>query len=246
MEKSVLHKTIFQVRYNPKLKFYDLLTTAAQQLSEYPHWRTNNLNVILRDYDKHCSLTISHNAFSYEQDSNDMDMEVKYIKQALEKLPSALQIKSFNRFGFRRRYLIVVNMSFESLVSILHVKLFSQDDKLRTIMPSQVEDLMYRIDFKEKPYGYHVTVGPVRKGEIPRYIGYDLENHLNPETIEREHQEIKEKYPDVAVFADIDFYQTAEKLSLKETATFTETARQKIQEIINNLNSYLFKTKVGA
>jgi len=113
-------------------------------------------------------------------------------------------------------------------------------------MPSQVEDLMYRIDFTEKPYGYHVTVGPVRKWEIPRYIGYDLENHLNPETREGEHQEIKEKYPDVAVFADIDFYQTAEKLSLKDTAPFIDTARQKVQEIINNLNSYLFKAKVEA
>jgi len=244
MEKPTLHKTIFQIRYNPELKFYGLLMTAAQQLSKYPHWRTNRLSVILRDYDKHCSLAIRHDNVTYEQDSSDIEMEMKYIQQALEKLPSALQVKFLNRVGYRRKYLITVKSPFESLVSILYVKLFSQDEKIRSIMPSKVEDIMYRIDFKEEPYQYRVTVGPVRKREVPRYIEYNLENHLDPMTREKEYQEIKEKYPDVAIFIDIDLYQMAEKIELKDAISFPKKACDKIHKMVNELNNYLFKSKV--
>jgi len=161
MQKPNLHKTIFQITYKPELKFYGLLMEAAQKMNEYPHWSTDKLSIILRNYEKHCSLSIRHNTFTYEQDSSDEDMEAKFIQNALENLPSALQIKIFNRFGYRRKYIIAVNMPFESLVSVLHIKLFSQDDKLRSIMPSKIEDLMYRIDFMEDPYKYHITAGPV-------------------------------------------------------------------------------------
>jgi len=208
LEKTISYKTIFQIRYKPKLEFYDLLMSAAQKLNEYPHWETNRLRVVLKDYEKHCSLSIGHNAFTYQQDSNDRKMEEKYIQQTLEYLPTALKIQFFNRLGYRKKYLISIKMSFESLVEVLYVKLFSQEDKLRRIMPSQVEDLMYRIDFKEDLYRYHVTVGPVKKFEIPKHIAYNIEHHLSPETREKEYQEIIAKYPDVAVFADIDFYQT--------------------------------------
>jgi len=246
MEKPVPYKTIFQINYKPELKFYDLLIPSAQRLDEYPHWRTDVRTVILRDYDKHCSIIIGHKSFAYEQDSEDTDMEIKYIQRALEELPSSLQIEIFNRFGYRRKYLINVKMSFESLVSILHVKLFSQDAKLRNILPPHVEDLMYRLDFSDKPYRYHVTVGPVHKAEMPRYINYNLENHLDPQVREEEYKKIIENYPKVAVFIDIDFYQEGDKLKKDESTSFLKTARAKINEFANDLTEYLFNIELEA
>lgn len=246
MGKPIPHQTIFQMKYKPKLEFYELLMSAAQKLNEYPHWETNGLRVVLKDYEKHCSLVIGHNAFTYQQDSNDNEMEKKYIQQILENLPTALKIQSFNRLGYRKKYLTSIKMSFESLVEVLYVKLFSQEDKLRSVMPSQIEDLMYRMDFKEDLHLYHVTVGPVRKFEIPQYIAYNIDNHLSRETREKEYQEIIAKYPDVAVFADIDFYQAADKLTLKDAEHFVDKAHQKVYDIINGLDNYLFETKLEA
>lgn len=240
----VLYKTIFQVRYKPQLSFYNLLMSAAQRFSEYPHWETTGLRVVLRDFDKHCSLAIGHNAFGYEQDSSDVAMEEKYIQRTLEELPSALQIESFNRFGYRRQYLIAVDMSFESLVSVMNVKLLSHDERLRRIMPAQVKDLMYRVDSADDHYKYHFTVGPVRKQEIPRYVTYNREHHLKPETGEEEYQVIVAKYPEVAVFVDVDLYQEEDHLRVEDAAPFTDTARQKVHRLTNDLSGYLFAKEV--
>ena len=76
MPNLTLYKTIFQARYKPTLRFYDLLNSAAQQLeNEYPYWLTTRLKVVFKDYEKHCSLNIGHNALAYEQDSADVKME---------------------------------------------------------------------------------------------------------------------------------------------------------------------------
>jgi hypothetical protein len=244
--KPALHKTIFQARYKAELKFYELLMPAAQRLHEYPHWETDRLIVTLRDFDKHCSVAIAHDSFSYEQDSQDTAMEEKYVQQVLDELPAALQVDFFTRLGYRRQYLIAVDMPFDGLVRVMNLKLFSQDERLRRIMPVQVEDLLYRIDSRDEPYRYHLTIGPVRKPEIPRYVTYNRQHHLNPLTSEKEYLAIIEKYPDVAVFMDLDLYQESERLQAWEAAPFVAAARQKLQGLAEDVSEYLFLREVEA
>lgn len=242
--KPILYKTIFQARYKPSLNFYDLLMLAAQRMTEYPYWQTNRLSVVLRDFDKHCSLVIGHNAFGYEQDSTDEAMEEQYIQHALDELPKVLEIENFIRLGFRHNYLVRVDMPFESLVTILSVKLLSQDEQLRRIMPEKVEDMMYRVDSSEEPYRFHFTIGPVRKPEIPRHLVYNQAHHLPPETASEEYQAIVAEYPQVAMFMDIDIYWLEEQLQLKDAALFVADARAKVHQIVAELTNYLFELEV--
>jgi hypothetical protein len=242
--KPVLYKTIFQARYKPSLNFYELLMPAAKLLTEYPHWQTNRLSVVLRDFDKHCSLVIGHNAFGYEQDSTDEAMEEQYIQHALDELPKVLEIENFIRLGFRRNYLVRVDMPFESLVTILSVKLLSQEEQLRRIMPQKVEDMMYRVDSAEEPYRFHFTIGPVRKQEIPRYLVYSQAHHLAPETAPEEYQDIVGQYPEVAVFMDIDIYWLEEQLKLTLATQFVSDTRSKVHQIATELTNYLFEVEV--
>lgn len=244
MVSPTLYKTIFQVRYKADLKFYELFIPAAKQMKEYPHWYTTRLTIILQDFEKHCNLTITHNSFSYEQDSNDVEMETKYINNALRILPTALQIESFIRFGYRRRYLIHIDFPFESLVQTLYIKLLSQDNKLRELLPSTLKDLSYRIDSEEESYKYHILIGPISKQEIPYYIGFNIKQNLYPETSQQEYEKIIQKYPDVAIFVDIDLYQEGEKLPVKETTAFVASARNKVTNLTNELCNYLLETKL--
>ena len=242
--KPILYKTIFQLRYKPTLKFYELFMPAAQRMPEYPHWQTDRLSVVLRDFEKHCSLSIRHNVLVYEQDASDGKMEKQYIQHLLAELPRALEIKHYGRLGLRQNYLVAVNMTFESLVKILSVKLLSQDEQLRDIMPQTVEDIMYRVDSAEKPYQFHFTIGPVRKQEIPRYLVYNREHHLNPETAGEDYQAIIAKYPEVSVFMDIDMYQPGEQLGVEEAEPFVANARKKVHHIAEELTNYLFALEV--
>ena len=236
-----LRKVIFQVRYRPRLEFYDLLMSAAGQLAEYPHWQTNGLSVTLKDFAKRCSASISHNSFSYEQDSDDAALAGEGIERVLGVLPAALHLDVAERWGYRCQYLTPVALSFQALVSVMHVKLFSQDERLRRIMP-QVSDLMYRIDASEDPYGYHLTLGPVRKAEIPVYLAFNQAQHLDPKTAQEDYRAVVESYPDVAVFADLDVYQESSELSLGDARSFVATARANVERLLGDLNTYLFMT----
>ncbi|HXH09648.1 MAG TPA: hypothetical protein VNP04_07800 [Alphaproteobacteria bacterium] len=167
-------------------------------------------------------------------------MEKEAIRRVLDELPAGLHLDFFTRLGYRRQYLIAVEISFDDLVHLMNLKLLSQDERLRRIMPAQVQDLMYRIDSREEPYGYHFTVGPVRKAEVPRYVTYNRQHHLNPLTSDKDYLAIVDHYPNVAVFIDIDLYQEGERLPVGEATPFVAAARQKVQRLAEDLAEYLF------
>lgn len=237
-----VRKTIFQLLYKPRLQFYDLLMSAASRLDQYEDWQTNRLNVELRDYEAHCSVTIDHTGITYEQDPGKTEVEAERIEQLLQVLPPALEVSSFIRFGYRHQYLIPVSMEFESLVSVMDVKFLSQDERLRELMPSKVEDLLYRVDAKEENHRYHVHIGPVRKAEVPQYIVFNRPNHLDPKKPEEERLAIIGQPPDVAVFIDIDLFRDGEGLSVKDAHAFREEAPRKVHHLATDIGSYVLST----
>ncbi len=240
LPKAELYKTIFQTRYKPKLKFYELLYPAAQKFDKYPHWLTDRLKVVLKDYEKHCSLAIQHRSFAYDQDSKDFSLATSNIEQAINILPESLQLDNFERLGFRQKYLAKTEILFADLVKILNIKLLGQEKRLEEILPGEVNDLMYRIDLKKEPYLYHLTLGPVKKPEIPANMEFNQEYHLHPETRNQDYLEIINKYPEVAIFFDIDFYQESEKIPIDKISDFFETAVNEINDVIDNFIQYLF------
>jgi hypothetical protein len=244
MKKSptpVPYKTIFQVRYKPELKFYDLLMPAVQQQKDYPHWWTDRMSVTLGDVEQHCNLTVNHQSFTYEQDSHDMGMEAKHVGEAVSGLPGALQLTSFSFFGYRCFSLVSSEMSFEELVSVLNVKLFCQDENLRRILPKRVDDLLYRVDFLDLPNRYHLTIGALWREQVPQFIQFNRNYHLPPQNAEEEYQKIKAKYPNVSLLLDIDLCQMSEDLSLDDLNSFTTQAPQKVRALTKSLAEYLLE-----
>lgn len=245
MTHPELYKVIFEVRYKPTLTFYDRLMATAELLSEYPHWQTDRLRVIRRDFENHCSLAIQHNSFSYEQDSNSIELEETRIAKALEVLPFNLDIQNCMRLGYRCRYLIPVEFPFEELVAILDVKLLSTHDRLRRILPGTTTDLLYRVDLQEPPYSYHITLGPVCKEEVARHIGFNIEQHLDQEGRAEEYQKILEVYPEVALFVDVDLCRVGDEIPVSEVSTDVELCRSQINTLVEELNTYLFRAQLG-
>ncbi len=119
--KKNLHKVIMQVRYKPELTFYNLLYGATKKIKNFPDWSTDRFHVTLKDYNGYCSVAIRHNTFTYEQDSSDEDLEARNINHIVSILPSELDLVEATRIGYRRRYLIPVNMSFAELNSLMNL-----------------------------------------------------------------------------------------------------------------------------
>ena len=240
-----MFKSVFQARYKPHLRFYDLLMGAAGKFTEYPHWRTNRLDVTLRNPDRRHSLAIKHESFGYTQDSGDLTLEAECVKHIVDDLPSALELDSFTRLGFLRRYLLPVDMSFEELTSVMIVKLYSQDSRLLKILPPKLEDFMYRLDSADEDHRYHITAGPVRKMQIPQLLSFNQDDHLASESAVETIRSIESKYPDVAIFFDIDFYRDGE-IPVAEAQEFIETGRSTVDQLVSNLGEYILSTKVEA
>lgn len=234
-----LRKTIFEVRYKAKLDFYDLFFSAAQKMGEYPHWLTDKLSITLKDYEKRCSLTIRHRNIGYDQDSDEIEIEEKNIKKAMNLLPEGLNISSFARLGFRRKYLITMPMHFNELKDILDVKLLSQDRKFREILPTRVDDFSCILDLSDDNSKFHINIGPIEKSQIPRWIDFDKENHLDPETKQKDYLKILEGYPDAAVFIDIDIYREEKEIMVKKAFPFYIEARKRIENMVISFNEYL-------
>ncbi len=233
------HKTIFQARYNPQLNFYPLLFSAAQELDNYKDWETNSLSITMMDFDNHCNVLISNNSFSYEQDLENDELEAKRINEVVQKLPSALKISNFTRFGYRKRFLIPIkNMDFNSLVTVIDTKLFSRDETFRDILP-KVKDLTYRVDLFDNPFEYHLTIGPVAKSEIPNYVDFNIKRNLSLSNQAQQYQKIIDKYPDIAIFIDIDFFQQGESIGTNLIDEFVEIAKQRVHKLASNISHYL-------
>jgi len=182
----IVHNVIFQLRYKSELSFFDLLYGAAQKFPEFANWQTDRLSLTLRNFNERRSLTISHNMLAYRQDSSDPDLEKASIQKILAELPEGLGIESFLRLGYRKQYLVPLRMAFESLLTILQVKLLSQNEDLRVVLPEKIVDLTYRIDFAESDDQFHLTAGAARKDEIPLFLTFDRQNHLKPEVADEE------------------------------------------------------------
>jgi len=236
-----LYKTIFELRYPPKLEFFNVFIAAAQALDGYPNWEVSSLAVSLRNFEKRCSLNIQHNRFAYDQDSDDLSVTDKYIKEALEKLPNAIKITSCVRFGFRRKYLIAVRMSFEELVKVLDLKLLAQDTRLKKILPHKTADVAYIVDAADEVCKYHIRIGPLRKVETERHMEFSTENHLDPSSRAKDYSKIVDAYPDVSIIFDLDMYRDGEDIPIQEASKFVEEAQNRIEGMVRNFRNYIFE-----
>jgi len=238
-----LYKTIFLAQFTPKLSFFANFRSAAAKLTGYPHWTTDINTVTMRDFDNRCSVTIGPQTIGFSQDSDDTSNELKRLIESIEILPKSLDILDFARVGFRRQYLVPFDAPFETLLTILNLKLLSQNDSLVKFLPRALEDLLYRLDLKDAEDRFHITVGPLRRSEIPRWIQFEAENHLAPDVRQEQYLRILASYPNVSTLIDIDMYRGS-NIPSKDVPKFIELAQRRTAELADKFHNYLFTQEV--
>jgi hypothetical protein len=239
-----LFKTIFAAQFRPYLNFYSLFRTAAAKVTHYRDWETSFGIVILRDFENRCSVNVQNRTIGFSQDSGDITNEQTRLAEVTDVLIPELQLTTFLRLGYRRQYLVPLEITFDSLVSILRLKLFSAADQLQQVLPGQVDDLLYRVDCSQGEDKFHIHVGPLRRQEVPKYITFDAESHLAPEVRDDQLRQIMAAYPDVSMLLDIDFYQAAPNIHAQAAAEFIAKARRRVDELSRQFHEYLLSQEV--
>jgi len=237
-------KSIFQIRYDPKLCFFDRLYKNEKLFDKFPHWQTDRLKVTLRDYDKKHSIKIAHDNTTFESDSYHKETEEQMISFLVSEINNFVNDGTFSRFGFRRYYLIKQDMSLQELVEILNLKYFTQDFK--KLFNDQINDSTIVITSSVNGNDFRLYLGPMKKEEIPNFLKYNIDNHIDPEPQKRVQilSEIFNNYPDVALFLDIDYYLTGKDLKKDSLEKFWELSKNDIPQIIDDVTSNLFVEKL--
>lgn len=235
-----LYQSIFRLDYYPQLSFFDRLNLAAQQLKSYPHWQREALKAILKDHDKRCSLNIQHDSVFYIQDSNDIEMEKEKISELIYILLPSLGIDKFVRMGYRVINLVPLKFSFNDIVAILNTKLYLKNPDISNIIPLQLDDLLFRINFSDEKYKFNLTIGPIRKEEVTKWIVVN-QHHLSIHNPQEDYLKIKSGYPEIALYIDYDIYQNKKDIPISDVELFIKESKKLSNKFINDICNYLFK-----
>lgn len=242
-EKYDIRKTIFQIKYQPKLSFYEKLYSNTFLFNEFPHWLTDRLKVTLRDYDLRHSLTIKHDSMTYESDLYKKSKDEKFIKLVSQSIDSFIERENLLKVGHRVIGLKTVSMEFSELVNIINMKFYSED--FLGIFGPEVAENSISIASRQEDIGYQLTINPLEKKYISQFVDFNFEHHINPQSSERfsEIVEMQNSYPEVAIGYDIDLQKSILDDDM-DIEKFYFKSKEIASSIIGKINSLILDLKI--
>lgn len=214
-----LYKSIYQVRFDKKLSFFEKLSQLSGSVDDFEFWEYSNTSLTLRDRVKHLNLSFSNGDCSVSIDSSDDSLEIE--RKLICEIEKNFDISSFIRVGHRRFFLVKIDFSFEDLVQVLSVRLANADTG--KVIPGSLQDLRYTFVTEGEDFEYHIVVGPVRQNEIARHIGTEPRNFQSNDDL----HVFTSKHPEIALFIDVDCY-TSDKKNLTELDKLLEKDRKSV------------------
>ncbi len=235
-------KTIFQVRYKPQLRFYDLLNAIAQRFEGYPHWTTNRLKVTLRDFEARHNITIAHDSTSYESDAPKTPIETQQIAAVIKNLPDYVQDGEVLRIGLRHKYLVPVSMNQSELEAVLNGKLLSMD--FLQALDDEPKDMTIVLVGSRGENSYRVTLGPITRAELPRFLEFNAEHHIDPKDREATLAAVYSNLSEVSLYIDFDCFRVAESMKLEDVSSFIKDAPSMTDRFLKKLVDFIFEVDV--
>lgn len=238
-----IEKSIFQIKYKPVLSFYDNLYKKDNIFNQFPHWQTDRLKVTLRDYEKRHSLTLKHDSIIYETDNYSNKFEKDIINLISDNINEITTTDKITRIGHRFFCLAPVKISFNELVTILNLKLFSKD--FINSVTQKIDDSTVTITSTHADLKYRLQVGPMKDKEVPGFIIFNIENHIDASSTKKysDLAELVENYPETSFYIDLDLL-TQENASNYDILKFYKKTKSSFSEITNSLLKYIFEEKL--
>lgn len=244
IQPPLLKKSILQLRYRPRPSFFDTMAAAAARLDEYPDWQTDRLHIVLRDFQRRCSVNIRHLALTYDQDSADVALEDERAGRMVSEVLPNITRGNLTRFACRRYYLAPAQLEMSELAGILGLKMFSKDEALKPLL-NPIDDLMYVVVCNEGRAKYRFVVGPAKRSELAELLPFSKEHHLNPATATVDYGRLLESYPETSVVFDVDYFQEGDDLSPDDWSAFVATARERIEALVQCVYRYVSASELS-
>lgn len=244
--KPDIQKYIFQIRYKPTLSFYEKLFKLDKIFDEFVHWQTDRLRVTLRDYDKRHSLTIKHDATTFESDKPSNSIAQKVLKNVTDNFNEYSNNSSIKRLGARYIGFIRNELSFEELNNILKLKVLDKEF-LETISGDEVYDHSVAFNTIVNELTCKVNMGPIKKNEINQFFNFNSENHLDPASSDkhRDLAKIYDGYPEVSFYYDMDISINSSEDGELDIMKFHSKSYEVHNSLIKGISNFIFKEKLN-
>ena len=235
-------KTIFQVRYKAHLEFYNVLFSIAQRFDGYPHWTTNRLKVTLRNFEEKHNISISHDTTSYESDSPEAKMVAQQISDITRNLPDYVHDGEVLRIGLRHKYFVSLPMNQQELNAVLNGKLLNVD--FLKALDDEPKDMTIVLIGSLLQNSYRITLGPMTRAELPRFLELNTEDNFDPNNREATLKSVYSNLPEISLYIDFDCFRVAENLTINDVADFAKNVPELSKKRVNNLVNYIFEVKL--
>ena len=241
--KPNIEKSVFQIRYKPLLSFYDKLFSQENIFKYFPHWQTDRLTIILRDYVKQHNLVIKHDSITYETDKYSRKVEKEVLELVESNINNLIAKDNIIRYGHRFFTLIPLDMNFDELVSIINLKFY--ESGFLSSLKSKPDDSSVMITSKINELSYRMHLGPIKNVEIPKFIKFNIENHIDPgsPTKYSEIAKVFESYPETALYFEMDIYTDKMKKDFP-LSKFNSESITVYNDIIASVKDYIFENKI--
>lgn len=257
-----LRRVIFEVRFQPSLKYYDEINEIGALLNQtYPYWQRDWTKIQFMDRVNHTSLIVEHNRIGGHIDvPNDFYHFKRRMLESIKVYNEKIQISNIRRSGLRCLWLCPVDFDFNELLKIIQDKFYAPKEELNEVIGNQFNDIAYMFYFEKEGYNVHLRMGPVTKDEIPHWIppqgpahrepdddenlklGNGVDKYISNQAVEShnlDNEMTDTAYPEVAIFYDVDCY--TEKLKINDMETFLDKGYGIARSVANGITKYLME-----
>ena len=213
--------------YDPDLRFFDHLYSAAQRhRSDFEHWWTNRLSVVLHDYKRHELLGItSKRAHCEAANPDDLDSSVRVLAGSIDKILTELNQNIVKRMGLQLIVYADLGLTFEELVSRFRPFCLPENERLEGFTSTKITDIALHFDYELADRSARFRAGPMNKEqglERLRSVG-DHGRLFTPSEQGTGLADFYSQIPETFLYFDLEVYTEQEQGS-KQWRTFVQQA----------------------
>jgi hypothetical protein len=205
MEKIELKEQILEIRFKPKIIFFDIKGRIAEDILKHMnlnHWRIGENRIDAFAEDKSEIAFVSFNNLGYvirnaPTANYFKDKIVKFIKKISDIYLNDNNEIYVDRIGVRYRSCIGFDGDFDKLLNNYMTNYLQISDRMRNTLQADIIDIGGNLNFKDKYGNFNTASGPMWKDQILQFFS-DVFND-------------EKSIPEVGLYTDVDYWNMPQK-----------------------------------
>jgi len=213
------------VDYEPDFRFFDKMFSVSSLLRrDFEHWWTDKLSIVLNDYSRRESLSLSSKRVSFEAaNPEDLTNSISTLSGHVRRSLEGLGCRTAKRMGLKVIVFADIDLTFDNIKEQMRPLCLPQNDALERVTSSEITDLAMNFDYVWEGENVMLRVGPMKNEQGLRNllnVG-DVGRLFPPPDQNSKFSEFCSSIPESFLYFDIDVF-TKEERGVSTWPTFVQ------------------------